>query len=692
MVAVFPAGGQVGTVFDVAATGSDLDDAKLLFSHPGLFAQPRATEDPANRRFIVAVAPDVPPGVYDLRIAGRFGVSNPRRFTVGLAAEKTLADGSSTSPGGAVEALGLVLNARATAGGVNHHPFELRKGERTLFECAATEIDSRLAPVMALFDPQGREVARSRRGGLVDFTPTADGRYDLAVNDLLYRGGPEFAYRLRTGSGPHVDFILPPTRPSSGKSSHILFGRNLPGGAPAGFQSGGKPLEKLDIEIDFPAQLIAQTQLLSSLAAGLDGFHYHRVFNGRDANPMSLQFGDVTTTSAPTEEAADAQPTRLSPPADVCGRFKPRGGVSRFTLSAKKGEPLWIESVSHRIGEPSGPFLLIQRVVKDDAGKERLEDVKEAYGADADAAAGFGGVSRDFAFKFDPPADGEYRLSLRDAFGAGSDDATRVYRLCIHRPKPDYRLIAQPIAPPNTPATVSTFLRKGSVFPLRVTAMRLEGFDGDIALEAKDLPAGVTCVAETLRAGEKTATLLLQANDSIAAWAGAITIAGKAKVAEADVSHTAVAATGVWPDAPAESRLTRQYFVGLSGDESEPIVFETPKEQPLEAVTGSKLTIPLKLNRRLPINGTAKLRVANLARNDAVKEVAFDGAAEQAATSVEVNLQDAPPGERMIYFAGEAQVKYARGPDKSKTQDVGLAFYSPPVRLRIAPKPPAEKK
>src|SRR5205085_12500943 len=72
----------------------------LLFDHPGLKAEPIAgsakTGDAGrgpgtggkrgqrqgSSRFRVTVAANVPPGTYDVRLVGRWGVSNPRLFAV----------------------------------------------------------------------------------------------------------------------------------------------------------------------------------------------------------------------------------------------------------------------------------------------------------------------------------------------------------------------------------------------------------------------------------------------------------------------------------------------------------------------------------------------------------------------------------------------------------------------------------
>src|SRR5205807_7028435 len=63
---------------DLEIAGADLEGVEsLLFDHPGLKA-----EFVKERRFRLNIAADVPPGTYDVRLVGRFGVSNPRLLSV----------------------------------------------------------------------------------------------------------------------------------------------------------------------------------------------------------------------------------------------------------------------------------------------------------------------------------------------------------------------------------------------------------------------------------------------------------------------------------------------------------------------------------------------------------------------------------------------------------------------------------
>src|SRR5881394_716799 len=190
---LFPPGGQAGTTFEMAVAGTDLDETNQLhFSHTNITAKPKLVEktgEPDPNRFLVTIGADVPPGCYEARAVGRFGASNPRGFVVGDLAEIT-----SPATNHAVElatevTLGTVVNGRADANAMDYYQFNANKGQRVLIECLAKEIDSRLDDTLILYDADGRELDRQRRGGLLDFIAPADGRFVVGISDFIYRGG-----------------------------------------------------------------------------------------------------------------------------------------------------------------------------------------------------------------------------------------------------------------------------------------------------------------------------------------------------------------------------------------------------------------------------------------------------------------------------------------------------------------------
>src|SRR5262245_24121841 len=276
--ALQPAGAKIGVNVDVRiSSGSDLDGAdRLIFSHPGITAKQLSEEPnriyPQGRavegRFKVTVAADVPPGIYEVRAAGYFGVTNARRFSVSER-EEVMEKEPNNEPATAQEPpLNSVVNGVCEAQNYDCFKVAAKKGQRYLIDAQALRIDSRAQIVLALLDPSGRELRRivgtRSRDPLLDFTAEVDGPHVVRVSDLLYRGGDEFFYRLTIGTGPWIDFVDPPVLKPGAANAVTVYGRNLPGGAPAeGVTIDGRPIDKLAVTIKGPvaAELPVQTLL-----------------------------------------------------------------------------------------------------------------------------------------------------------------------------------------------------------------------------------------------------------------------------------------------------------------------------------------------------------------------------------------------------------------------------------------------
>ena len=237
LLTLFPPGGKAGSEFEVNITGVDLDEAnKLHFSHPGIIAKQKMGETnglPEANRFVITITTNVTPGVYEVRVVGRFGISNPRSFVVSDLPEAMAPTTNSSPANAAAISQDTIINGHSEANAVGFYKFTARKGQRILIECQGREIDSRMDAALILYDAAGKELERNRNGGLLDFAAPADGEYHLKVYDFLFRGGGEYFYRLAISTGPRIDFIFPPSGLAGTKGKYLLYGRNLPGGAPA---------------------------------------------------------------------------------------------------------------------------------------------------------------------------------------------------------------------------------------------------------------------------------------------------------------------------------------------------------------------------------------------------------------------------------------------------------------------------
>ena len=185
LLTVFPPGGKIGSQVEVALSGADLDEASQLhFSHTGITAKQKVGETnglPEANKFLVNIAAGVPPGIYEARVVGRFGISNPRAFVVSDLPETIAPTTNHSSATAAAIALDSIINGHAEANAVDFYKFTARKGQRILIECQAGEIDSRMEAAMILYDTAGKELQRDRSGGSLDFVAAADGEFRIKV-------------------------------------------------------------------------------------------------------------------------------------------------------------------------------------------------------------------------------------------------------------------------------------------------------------------------------------------------------------------------------------------------------------------------------------------------------------------------------------------------------------------------------
>ena len=208
---IYPAGGRVGSSFEVTVTGADLDDAaRLHFSSAGIDSKPKlnAQDKPEPNRFVVTISPDARRGVCEVRVIARYGISNPRTFVVGTLPESVVPD-SHTSAGKAFKAgINSALNGHAVKNAATYVSFEVTKGQRVFAVCRPTELDSRMDATVSLADAGGRVLARLKPDGLLDFTPSSDGICTLCIHDLLFRGGDEFPWRILLTTAPLVEYVF----------------------------------------------------------------------------------------------------------------------------------------------------------------------------------------------------------------------------------------------------------------------------------------------------------------------------------------------------------------------------------------------------------------------------------------------------------------------------------------------------
>jgi len=676
LTTITPPGGKIGSEVEVTVAGTDLDEANgLFFSHPGITATLKSPN-----HFLVKIAPQVPADIFDVRVIGRLGVSNPRAFVTGDRPELTRTKAHDKAEAAVEMAMGSVFNGNATAAIEDWFKFTAKKGERVLIECTAREIDSRMSPVISVLDAGAREIESVRKGGLLDFTVPADGQFFVKLHDLTFAGGPEYFYRLKISQGPLVDFIFPPGGVAGTKATFTLYGRGLPGGKPAGFGAGDrKPLEKLDVEIALPSVADAAKERSSRpMSAVDDGFYYRLSTPAGSSNPVFISF----STSALVREAEPnnkpGQAQKITVPCEVAGQFYPAADVDCYAFNAKKGDVYWMEVFSHRTGRLTSPFLLVQR---------EGTDIKEVYASEADPGGKkFTTMSNDPAFRFEAKDDGTYRVFVRDLLGATRSNPASTYRLAIRKETPDFRLVALVEAPlskkdDRAAAPRGMLLRAGETTTVKVIAIRRDGFAGEIELGIEGLPDGVRCMPTKIEAGKPDALLLLTAAEKPAKSCVAFRVIGKAKAGTSELRREAAGGAVIWAVTDYQidavpSRLTSDLVLAVNDADSAPVRIEPAEDKTWEAPAAGKIDIPLKITRSADFKEALKLKAGGIAALDAFKEIDVDAKAATFTASLDLKALKLPAGESTIFFSAQTKGKY-------RNKDTTVTVYSVPVRIAI---------
>lgn len=702
-----PCGGKVGTTFEVGFGGLQLDQPKgLIFTHPGIKAEvvvpPPPKEDPKKKekpkpapitRFKVTIAPDVPPGTYDVRYLDDRGVSNPRTFVV-----SNLKEVEEKEPNNDVEQAqkiepGTVITGNmANAVDVDYLAIPGKKGQRLLVQCLAPTIDSRMHPEMRLIDPAGRQIAYERplpgSDGLLDTVLPADGDYLVRLNQFTYiGGGADYFYRLAVTSAPIIDAVFPPMVEPGKPAQVTLLGRNLPGGkADPKLMIGGTVLETLQVQVAPPADPVQQRKLnysgfLGPVGFGLDGFEYRLNTPAGPSNPVLLTYA---TAPVVLENDANDTPDKaqaIPVPCELAGRIDKKRDRDWFVFDAKQGQVLMVEVFSHRLGAPTDIVIALKN----------LEKKQDIVALDDDPATinnkSMYTQSRDPApYRFVVPADGKYHLVVSSQVGDLVADPTHVYRLRIGAERPDFRLVAMP---PEDFRPDACILHQGGNNHFTVHAFRDDGFKGDIVLTVEDLPPGVTCPPQILGGNIRSTHLVLTCADGAAPFTGSVRVVGTAVIGGNKVIREARPASVTWPippnqNIPTLTRLDRNLALAVRGKASGKLYAKTDKAR---VSLGDKLKIPLHLLRYSPeFKGNFQVQnvPGDLPTGMTFGNLTFAPGKDEQTVDLAVN-NNTPPGIYNLVFRGFAPI-----PPEAKSKPVNAILASSPVQVTVLPKQVAQ--
>jgi hypothetical protein len=676
---IFPLGGAVGTTVEVEVQGADIEEVKtLLFDHPGLKAMFRQ-----DRRFKITIAADVPAGTYDIRLVGRFGISNPRLFAVtrGLldVAEKEPNDDAATAQ---KVPLNVAINGQSDGNRDDVYRFPAKKGQRITLTCQATKLDSTMDANLILTTADGKPLAANGdyhgRDPFLDFVAPTDGEYLVTVHDLTYRGG--LPYRLMISDLPQLENVFPRAVQAGKRATLSLLGRNLGSKSkPSPWTLFDLPLDEDRLEVTAPADVSAlgafrfidhptdHSVLPTAATCTLRGFQVrHPASPGGDAVPVLVSDIPVTLEQEPNDSPDTAQ--KITLPAVVSGRFDKQRDADWYEFTVAEAGNYSFEVYSERIGGRADPYLVLT-----DTKGNRIAEMDD-FGHRINA---FDGHLRDPSGQQNLAAKTTYRVLVQDRYQRGG--ARYQYVLSIRKAEPDFFVA---VIHSQNPGPAGLTIRRGGAAYLDVVIHYAGGFSGPITLTAEGLPPGVHMTPATI-IGNTHGTIVLDADESAADWAGTVKLFATAKVGERTIRREVRPYTRVWSEANiATSRPTRE--LGLAVRETAPYALSFVPER-LELEAGKKAEVKLKLNRRWP-DFKSKVNVQALAFPGNIRITALEVGEGKDEATLTLDVQaGSRPGEYTLAVAGQAQVPFSKDTKATTKPPTLVTLPARPLTLIVTP-------
>jgi hypothetical protein len=211
----------------------------------------------------------------------------------------------------------------------------------------------------------------------------------------------------------------------------------------------------------------------------------------------------------------------LQTPGTVNGRFLKADAEDWFRFSAKKNEAFTIACQPFPRDSSAVPLLMIVDPSGNVLTKAGIIETPE----------------RGFEIDWKAPADGVFRLRLRDLQHGSRGGAEFVYRLTIRPAQPDFSLRLDPD---------HVNVVQGGKTEIDLVVQRSGGFTGPIDLKSAGLPDGVTIEPPRIADNLTRVKLSVIAKDNSRPTDGILRIVGQATIAGKSIERTAAVSSFGW--------------------------------------------------------------------------------------------------------------------------------------------------
>jgi hypothetical protein len=491
---LFPPGAGRGQTVAVKATGT-FDHWPVQAWIEGRGVEIRAEKE--KGKLTAVVAADTAPGLRWVRLYDGEGATTPRPFVIGVLPEVIEVEPNDEPKAPQRLASSATVNGRlGQQGDVDGFAIVLTRGQSLVASLEAQRpLGSPMDAVLQVVSEDGFVLAQNDDDVGPDprivFEAPAAGTYIVRVfafpakpnSTIRFAGASDYVYRLTLTTGGFIDYAFPLAVGQGGPNVVEAIGWNIPAAARA---------------LPIPEWGLGDIGAVAHAAL---------------ADTASVRRVPFAAT-VETEPNDLSRPQAIASPIAISGRIDPPGDLDVFRFALRKDDNRVIRVESRALGRPLDPTLRIL----DPSGKILAESDDTNRN------------DRDLERSFTAPADGEYRLVVRDLNGQGGPRFA--YLLSVRGPRPDFNLSL---------AADQFALTPGKPSRIAVTIQRRESLAEPIEIVAEDLPAGITAqpvASKPEDASARSVSLELSAGDR--AGSGPFRIVGRT-TKDPRTSHAATA-------------------------------------------------------------------------------------------------------------------------------------------------------
>jgi hypothetical protein len=644
-------GGSIGSHFEASVADGVLCEEldKLTFSNSDLIAtpifdspSPFLDDQPVRTgRFQVSIPDSAVEGFTDIRVTGRFGLSNSRRFWI-TKEPWQFEPWKPTSSTNASELMpNVVRQDRFEPRFRNYYRLDIDSPKVIHIAILTNALDSQSELDLSLLGPDGRKIASLDSGHLDhvwSWKLLQAGTHTLVLNDRLFRGGNAFSYALLWKDG------------FESESNQLVDRWDLLVSKRLSARIGQD--DSSNLETEQPNQ--DRTPFL---------------YTNSSPKTLTLRPPNLNVQRIEHREAdySKNQACSVPIPCLIEGVFDVNLDEDWFEVVLGENELVVAEVVSERLGERTDPIVAAYRVSQGDAANEHLAMIVKADDLEVSKDP-MSFSSRDPIAIIKASQPGKYRILVRDQQRISNAAERSRYALELRKPQPGFQLMAYWAFPgrDRTKAkAISPTLIQNGALALAVRAYRHDGWIGPIGVRVTNVPEIFQSKTLTLSPNQSIGHCIFDVNDERFESIPSLQVIGTASIDGEKIEQIAYASEYIW--GPSETfrapmvRLVDSIPLAFESRDKLPISIKLGGESSVKIQQGASVNIPIKLVRSENANQTVTVRLVDLPPSTKTKDLKIE--ADQDSGEVELAIPESMPiGDYFIWAQCETKITMPSNP------------------------------